>query len=245
MLKFVTFNVNGLRSAWAKGLRSVLLDINADVVLLQEIRCSGDELDEFGIAGYDSFFCPSKVPGRGGVGAFSRIPVLSVYEGLGVPSRAGEGRAMTLKFEKFFLVNVYAPAGSTSENPEEEKAAWFDDLRKMVSFLESKKPVVICGDLNIVSPIFGPSFGRNPRFVYEDAAAFHRLLNVGFFDAWYISGALDTYITWVPYGLSEACGQRLDYFLVSNRLFDKMGPLSVLDVKGISDHRPVELVINI
>ena len=245
MKKFVTFNVNGLRSAWTKGLRSVLLDINADVILLQEIRCSGEDLDEFGIAGYESYFCPSNVPGRGGVGAFSRIPVLNVFEGLGVPSRAGEGRVMTLKFDSFFLVNVYAPAGSTSEDPEEEKAAWFDDFRKMVSFFERKKPVVICGDLNIVSPLCGPSYSRNLRVVYEDAAAFRRLLNVGFMDAWFISGALDTYVTWVPYGLPEACGQRLDYFLVSNLLLNKMGPLSVLDVKGISDHRPVVLYLDI
>ncbi len=243
--KLMTFNVNGIRSAWGKGLRSVIRSLDVDVACLQEIRCQGENLDSYGIAGFESYFCSSKKLGYGGVGAFSRVPVLNIFEGLGVPEWDGEGRVMILEFEDFFLVNVYMPALGFDPKKETESAARFDQLRKVATYLESRKPVVICGDLNILSL----SFYVHHRLIFDETPeyqrAFVRLLDAGYEDVWLMQHPTSFGSSWVPYGLKLGHRCRMDYFLVSERLLGKVCSCEIHDICGLSDHRPVILELDV
>ena len=241
--KLMTFNVNGIRSAWGKGLRSVIRSLDVDVACLQEIRCQDENLDSYGIAGFESYFCPSSKLGYAGVGVFSRIPVLKFYNGL--TSFEWDGRVMIVEYEEYYVVNVYLLAADPDWDNDYVRARWISKLQEVVVFLESMKPVIICGDLNVDGYLTYSTHRVVTSLTSLPYRAFVCLLNAGYEDVWLMQHPSHKGATWFRYGASRSFGCRLDYFLVSERLLGKVCSCEIHDICGLSDHRPVILELDV
>ena len=251
-MKLVTMNVNGLHSAWERGLKQYVRDLDADVFCMQEIRTS-ENLELRFIPGYGEYFLPSSKKGRAGVGAFIKEEPLSVSGGFDMEGSFEEGRAMTIEMEKFYIVNVYAYAAGERLEMLGVKLGWMAALREHVAALMKAKPVIVCGDLNVAITDFDlpGSLNREER---ESAAGattserlwIARLLEKGLVDAWQIAHPKKRGVSWTPYWVrrnNEIYGWRLDYFLVSEELLEKVRSCEILDRTDLSDHRAVMLDI--
>ena len=247
-MKIISFNINGLISAWEKGLWGYIQKTDADIFCVQETRTTDFRST---LRGYDDYLCPSNRPGYAGVGIFTRIPPLNIYKGLGVTTRLEEGRAITFEGESFYLVNVYAPVTGGDLERIKEKVSWMNDLRAYVRYLRQLKPVIVCGDLNIAAfPYELPIPVKNEisaGSAGSERAALYKLMNEGYWDAW---GTLNRGVhdaTWSPYFVSavgrQTAGWRLDYFLVQQSLLPKVLNCENLPFTDMSDHRPISLEI--
>lgn len=249
-MKFISWNVNGLRAALNKGFNDIFSDIDADFFCLQETKLQEGQTD-FAPDGYSSYWNYAEKKGYSGVAIFSRHTPLSVTKGIGIPGHDNEGRVLTLEFAQFYLVTVYTPNSQDGLRRLDYRGEWDEAFRAYVMSLDKAKPVIICGDLNVAHKeidLKNPKTNRkNPGFTDAERNAFTRLLDSGFVDTFrhFFPDTADAY-TWWSYRFrarEKNAGWRIDYFIVSQRLGGRVAQASIHpDIQG-SDHCPVSLVL--
>ena len=248
-LKLVSWNVNGLRAVAGKGFAQIFDELDADCVCLQETKLQKGQIDlEF--LGYTSYWNYADKPGYSGTVIYTRKPVLSVSYGLGIDEHDHEGRVVTVEFEDFYLVNVYVPNSQDGLRRLDYRMNWEDAFRGFVKSLESKKPVVVCGDMNVAHEeidLKNPSTNHfNAGFSDEERSKFTELLGSGFIDTWRFQHPDEVKYSWWSYrggARFRNAGWRIDYFLVSESLREHIFSTEILnDITG-SDHCPVVLCL--
>ncbi|MBR1594588.1 MAG: exodeoxyribonuclease III [Alloprevotella sp.] len=249
-MKLISWNVNGLRACDGKGFRDIFAQLDADVFCVQETKMQAGQLD-IAFPGYESYWDYAEKKGYSGTAVFSRVKPLSVRQGIGVDEHDHEGRAVTLEFEDFFLVNVYVPNSQDGLRRLDYRMRWEDDFRAYVQELDKQKPVVICGDMNVAHreiDLKNPDTNhRNAGFTDEERAKMTDLLGAGFTDTFrYFFPELEGAYSWWSYrggARQRNAGWRIDYFLCSDRMRTRLvGAAIHSDIMG-SDHCPVELLI--
>lgn len=248
-VKLVSWNVNGLRAVAGKGFAQIFDELDADCVCLQETKLQKGQIDlEF--LGYTSYWNYADKPGYSGTVIYTRNPVLSVNYGLGVDEHDHEGRVVTLEFEDFYLVNVYVPNSQDGLRRLDYRMNWEDAFRGFVKSLESKKPVVVCGDMNVAHEeidLKNPSTNHfNAGFSDEERSKFTELLGSGFIDTWRFQHPDEVKYSWWSYrggARFRNAGWRIDYFLVSESLREHIFSTEILNDIAGSDHCPVVLCL--
>ena len=249
-MKFISWNVNGLRACCEKGFRESFKALNADFFCLQETKMQAGQLDiEFD--GYKSWWNYADKKGYSGTAVFSRHEPLSVSYGMGIDEHDHEGRVITLEMPGFYLVNVYTPNSQDGLARLDYRMTWEDDFRNYLLGLEKSKPVIVCGDLNVAHKeidLKNPKTNRrNAGFTDEERGKFTELLGSGFIDTFrhFYPDATGIY-SWWSYRFrsrEKNAGWRIDYFLVSEGLRDRLAGAGIHNEIFGSDHCPVELDI--
>ena len=249
-MKFISWNVNGLRACCEKGFRESFKALNADFFCLQETKMQAGQLDiEFD--GYKSWWNYADKKGYSGTAVFSRHEPLSVSYGMGIDEHDHEGRVITLEMPGFYLVNVYTPNSQDGLARLDYRMTWEDDFRNYLLGLEKSKPVIVCGDLNVAHKeidLKNPKTNRrNAGFTDEERGKFTELLGSGFIDTFrhFYPDATGIY-SWWSYRFrsrEKNAGWRIDYFLVSEGLRDRLAGAGIHNEIFGSDHCPVELNI--
>lgn len=252
MMKLVSWNVNGLRACCDKGFREVFAHLDADFFCLQETKMQEGQLD-LRFEGYQSYWNYAEKKGYSGTAIFTRHQPLSVTYGIGVEEHDREGRVITLEMDQFYLITVYVPNSQDGLKRLGYRMTWEDDFLAYLKTLEANKPVVVCGDLNVAHreiDLKNPKSNRkNAGFTDEERGKFTRWLEAGFTDTFrhFYPEQKDIY-SWWSYRFKareKNAGWRIDYFVTSASLDDKLVDARIhTDVLG-SDHCPVELVLNI
>ena len=248
-VKLVSWNVNGLRAVAGKGFAQIFDELDADCVCLQETKLQKGQIDlEF--LGYTSYWNYADKPGYSGTVIYTRKPVLSVSYGLGVDEHDHEGRVVTLEFEDFYLVNVYVPNSQDGLRRLDYRMRWEDAFRGFVKSMESRKPVVVCGDMNVAHEeidLKNPSTNHfNAGFSDEERSKFTELLGSGFFYTWRFQHPDEVKYSWWSYrggARFRNAGWRIDYFLVSESLREHIFSTEILNDIAGSDHCPVVLCL--
>lgn len=246
-MKLISWNVNGLRACAGKGFGESFKALNADVVCLQETKMQAGQLDlEFD--GYESYWNYADKKGYSGTAIYTRIKPLSVSNDIGIDEHDHEGRVITMEFDDFYLVCVYVPNSQDELKRLTYRMKWEDDFRSYVSRLAEKKGVVICGDLNVAHndiDIKNPASNRhNAGFTDEERGKFNALLDAGFVDSWRMLNPDTVKYSWWSYRFKARernAGWRIDYFIVSESLKDRISGAEIHNEIFGSDHCPVEL----
>ncbi len=249
-IKFISWNVNGIRACCDKGFREAFKQLDADFFCLQETKMQEGQLD-LQFEGYQSYWNYAEKKGYSGTAIFTRHQPLSVSYGIGVEEHDHEGRVVTLEMENFYLVTVYVPNSQDELRRLDYRMTWEDAFLAYIKQLEAKKPVVFCGDLNVAHQeidLKNPKTNRrNAGFTDEERAKFSHLLSTGFTDTfrYFYPDRKDIY-SWWSYRFKareKNAGWRIDYFITSEALNDKLVDAKIhTEVYG-SDHCPVELVM--
>ena len=248
MLKFVSWNVNGLRACAGKGFADVFNALDADFFCLQETKMQEGQLD-LSFLGYQSYWNYAEKKGYSGTAIYTRHTPLSVTYGMGVEEHDHEGRIITLEMDYFYLVTVYTPNSQDELRRLDYRMVWEDDFRCFLNKLAAKKPVIVCGDMNVAHEeidIKNPKTNRrNAGFTDEEREKMTLLLDSGFTDTFrYFYPDLANVYSWWSYRFharENNTGWRIDYFLTSKALDDKLVDAKIhTDIFG-SDHCPVEL----
>ena len=248
-IKFVSWNVNGLRAVCGKGFAEFFESFDADFVCLQETKLQEGQIDlEF--LGYQSYWNYAEKKGYSGTAIYTRRTPLSVSYGIGIPEHDHEGRVITLEMENFYLVNVYVPNSQDGLRRLDYRMTWEDAFRKYLTGLAAHKGVVACGDMNVAHEeidLKNPSTNRqNAGFTDEERGKMTELLTAGFTDTWRFQHPDEVKYSWWSYRMNARernAGWRIDYFLVSEQLRPRVLSTDILnDVFG-SDHCPVTLVL--
>lgn len=252
MMKFVSWNVNGIRACCDKGFREAFLRLDADFFCLQETKMQAGQLD-LQFEGYQSYWNYAEKKGYSGTAIFTRHQPLSVAYGIGVEEHDHEGRVITLELDSFYLVTVYVPNSQDGLRRLAYRMSWEDEFLAYLKSLEEKKPVVVCGDLNVAHQeidLKNPKTNRrNAGFTDEERAKFTYWLNAGFTDTfrYFYPNQKDIY-SWWSYRFKareKNAGWRIDYFVTSAILNDKLVDAKIhTDIYG-SDHCPVELMMEL
>ena len=246
-MKFVSWNVNGLRAVAGKGFADIFTGFDADFVCLQETKLQEGQIDmEF--LGYQSYWNYAEKKGYSGTAVYTRHTPLSVRYGFGIPEHDTEGRVITLEYGSFFLVCAYVPNSQDGLRRLDYRMQWEDALRAHLTALDKTKPVIYCGDLNVAHEeidLKNPATNHlNAGFSDEERAKFTELLAAGFTDSWRYQHPEEVKYSWWSYRMNARernAGWRIDYFVVSNRLAEKIVATDIRnDIFG-SDHCPVEL----
>ena len=250
-MKFISWNVNGLRACDGKGFRERFTELDADFFCLQETKMQEGQLD-ITFPGYTSYWNYADKKGYSGTAIFSRHEPLGVTYGIGIDEHDHEGRVITLGMPDFYLVTVYTPNSQDGLRRLDYRMDWEDAFRSYLKALDEKKPVIVCGDLNVAHQeidLKNPKSNRkNAGFTDEEREKFTVLLSEGFTDTWRTLNpdVRDVY-SWWSYRFSareKNAGWRIDYFLVSNRLMPNVTDARIhTDIYG-SDHCPVEVDIS-
>ena len=250
MYKFISWNVNGLRAVCGKGFADIFTELDADFFCLQETKLQEGQID-LDFLGYKSYWNYADKKGYSGTAIFTKHEPLSVSYGLGIDQHDHEGRVITLEMEDFYLVCVYTPNSQDGLKRLDYRMEWEDDFRAYVKELAAKKGVVICGDLNVAHQdidLKNPQNNHyNPGFTDEERGRFITLLKSGFIDTFrhFYPDQRDIY-SWWSYRFQarqKNVGWRIDYFLASENLKDRLrGAVIHTEIFG-SDHCPVELTI--
>jgi exodeoxyribonuclease-3 len=250
-MKFISWNVNGLRACAAKGFDDIFTALDADFVCLQETKMQQGQLD-ISFPGYTSYWNSAEKKGYSGTAVFTRLEPLSVSYGMGIDEHDHEGRIITLEMDGFFLVNVYTPNSQDGLRRLDYRMKWEDDFRSFLGALAGRKPVVVCGDLNVAHKeidIKNPSANRrNAGFTDEERDKFSTLLESGFTDSWRSLNPTAVKYSWWSYRFNARAnnaGWRIDYFLVSNALAPRISGADIHNEIFGSDHCPVELVLDL
>lgn len=246
-MKLISWNVNGLRACAGKGFRESFKALDADVVCLQETKMQAGQLDlEFD--GYESYWNYADKKGYSGTAIYTRVKPLSVSNDIGIDEHDHEGRVITMEFDDFYLVCVYVPNSQDELKRLTYRMKWEDDFRSYVSGLAEKKGVVICGDLNVAHndiDIKNPASNRhNAGFTDEERGKFNALLNAGFVDSWRMLNPDTVKYSWWSYRFKARernAGWRIDYFIVSESMKDRISGAEIHNEIFGSDHCPVEL----
>ena len=247
-MKLVSWNVNGLRACLGKGFLDFFSAADADAVCLQETKMHQEQAD-LELPGYQQFWNSAEKKGYSGTAVFTRVPPLNVTYGIGMAEHDSEGRVITVEYEPFYLVNCYTPNAQRELARLEYRMKWEDDFRAYLMSLDAKKPVVLCGDLNVAHQeidLKNPKTNRrNAGFSDEERAKMTELLAGGFVDTFRalypdLTGAY-TWWSYLRRARDTNAGWRIDYFIVSERLRGAVHDSRIrADVMG-SDHCPVEL----
>ena len=250
MLKFISWNVNGLRAVAGKGFADIFRDLDADFFCLQETKLQEGQLD-IAFDGYTSYWNYAEKKGYSGTAIFTRHTPLSVSYGIGIADHDLEGRVITLEMQDFYLITVYTPNSQDGLKRLDYRMNWEDDFRNYLLRLDQTKPVIVCGDLNVAHQeidLRNPKTNRkNPGFTDQEREKFTALLNSGFIDTFrhLHPDTTDAYSWWSYRFQARAknAGWRIDYFVTSQRLAQSINDASILsDIMG-SDHCPVQLII--
>lgn len=247
-MRLISWNVNGLRAVVKKGFEDLFYGLEADVFCLQETKLQEGQLELY-LAGYEHYWNYAEKKGYSGTAVFTKKTPISVAYGLGIAEHDTEGRALTLEFEEYYLVCVYTPNSQDELKRLPYRMSWEDAFRDYVCELDAKKPVVICGDLNVAHEeidLKNPKTNRgNPGFSDEERAKFSELLDAGFTDTFrYLYPDTEGAYSWWSYRMNareKGVGWRIDYFLVSDRLRDKIDKAFICSEIFGSDHCPVGL----
>ena len=249
-MKLVSWNVNGLRACMGKGFLDFLRDADADIVCLQETKMQREQAD-FSIDGYEEYWNSAEKKGYSGTAVFTRRSPLSVACGLGIPEHDTEGRVITAEYPDFYLVNVYTPNSQRELTRLSYRMEWEDAFREYLKALDQKKPVIACGDMNVAHreiDLKNPKTNQqNAGFTKEERQKMTDLLNSGFLDSFRllypdVTGAYSWW-SYMFHAREKNAGWRIDYFLVSERLRDRIADSRIdTDVFG-SDHCPIELIL--
>ena len=250
-MKFISWNVNGLRACRDKGFAQSFASLDADFFCLQETKLQHGQID-LAFDGYQSFWNYADKKGYSGTAIFTRHTPLSVSYGLGIDQHDHEGRVITLEMPRFYLVTAYVPNSQDELRRLDYRMTWDDDFRHYLTTLAASKPVVVCGDLNVAHreiDLRNPSSNRrNPGFTDEERAKFGQLLDAGFTDTFrhFFPDATGAYSWWSYrfHAREKNAGWRIDYFLVSDALVPALRSASIRSEIFGSDHCPVELVID-
>lgn len=247
-MKLISWNVNGLRACEGKGFSEIFKQLNADFFCLQETKMQAGQLD-LQFEGYQSYWNYAEKKVYSGTAIFTRHQPLNVTYGLGIDEHDHEGRVITLEMDTFYLVTVYTPNSQDGLKRLDYRMKWEDDFRRYLLMLDEKKPVIVCGDLNVAHKeidLKNPKTNRkNAGFTDEERGKFTTLLESGFTDSFrYFYPDMENIYSWWSYRFSaraKNAGWRIDYFVVSNRLTDSLAGAKIhTDIMG-SDHCPVEL----
>ncbi|MBQ2482906.1 MAG: exodeoxyribonuclease III [Bacteroidales bacterium] len=251
-MKLISWNVNGLRACEGKGFSDIFKKLDADIFCLQETKMQAGQLDmEF--AGYQSFWNYAEKKGYSGTAIFTRISPLKASYGIGIEEHDHEGRVITLEFESFFMVCVYTPNSQEELKRLDYRMKWEDDFRAYLTGLDKRKPVIVCGDMNVAHKeidLKNPKTNHNNAgFTDQEREKFTLLLEAGFTDTWrHFHPDMEGVYSWWSYRFQSRqrnTGWRIDYFLTSNSLKDRLKDAKIhTDILG-SDHCPVELDIDI
>ena len=250
-MKFISWNVNGLRACFGKGdFEKAFEALDADFFCLQETKMQSGQLDlEF--PGYESYWNFAEKKGYSGTAIYTRIKPLSVTYGMGVEEHDHEGRVICLEYGDFYLVCAYVPNSQDGLRRLDYRMKWEDDFRAYLSSLAAVKPVIMCGDLNVAHEeidIKNPDTNRrNAGFTDEERGKFSELLSAGFTDSWRKLNPDVVKYSWWSYRFharEKNVGWRLDYFVVSDALWPRVTGAEIHNEIFGSDHCPVELDID-
>ena len=250
MLKFISWNVNGLRAVVGKGFKEIFTDLDADFFCLQETKLQEGQID-LSFDGYTSYWNYAEKKGYSGTAIFTRHKPQAVTYGIGIDNHDLEGRVITLEMEDFFLVTAYTPNSQDGLKRLDYRMSWENDFRNYLLQLDQKKPVILCGDLNVAHKeidLKNPKNNRmNPGFTDQEREQFTTLLDAGFTDSYrHFYPDTEGAYSWWSYRFqarAKNAGWRIDYFVVSNRLCQRMQNASILNEIFGSDHCPVELIL--
>ena len=251
-MKLISWNVNGLRAAVTKGFMESFNELDADIFCLQETKLQPDQIS-LELPGYEQYWNSAVKKGYSGTAVFTRIKPLSVTNGIGIEEHDQEGRVITAEYENFYLVCCYTPNSQRELARLEYRMTWEDAFRNYLLELDKKKPVILCGDLNVAHQeidLKNPKTNRkNAGFSDEERAKMTELLAAGFTDTFrhLYPDAIEQYSWWSYMGKARErnTGWRIDYFITSKRLDDKIQEAKIHQQIFGSDHCPVELVIDL
>lgn len=251
-MKLISWNVNGIRACCDKGFREAFKSLDADFFCLQETKMQEGQLD-LAFDGYTSYWNYAEKKGYSGTAIFTRHQPLSVTYGLEIEHHDKEGRVITLEMENFYLVTVYTPNSQDGLKRLDYRMTWEDDFRNYLLELDKKKPVIVCGDLNVAHKeidLKNPKTNRmNAGFTDQEREKFQILLDSGFIDTFrFFYPDMESIYSWWSYRFKareKNAGWRIDYFLASKRLADKLTGAKIhTEIYG-SDHCPVEVTIDL
>ena len=247
-MRFISWNVNGLRAVMKKGFEDIFWSFNADFICLQETKLQAGQI-ELDFPGYESYWCYADKKGYSGTAVFTRHTPLSVGYNLEQSEHCTEGRVITLEYESFYLVCVYTPNAQDELKRIDYRMAWEDDFRAHLVALDAKKPVIVCGDMNVAHEEIDlknpkPNVGK-PGFSDEERGKFTELLDAGFIDTFrtLYPDRRDAF-SWWSYRMAARernVGWRIDYFVVSERLRGDIKDAYIFPEVMGSDHCPVGL----
>lgn len=250
-MKLISWNVNGLRACCDKGFREAFQTLDADFFCLQETKMQEGQLD-LSFEGYTSYWNYAEKKGYSGTAIFTRLKPLNVTYGLGIDVHDHEGRVITLEMDNLYLVTVYTPNSQDGLKRLDYRMTWEDDFRNYLLELDKKKPVLVCGDLNVAHKeidLKNPKTNRmNAGFTDQEREKFQILLDAGFIDTFrYFYPEQTGIYSWWSYRFKareKNAGWRIDYFLASRRLADKLESAQIHTEIFGSDHCPVEVTLN-
>ena len=251
-MRLISWNVNGLRAVVNKGFYEIFEKLNSDIFCIQETKMQEGQLD-IDFDGYYKFFNSAEKKGYSGTAIFTKIKPLTITNGIGIEEHDKEGRVITLEFENFYLVNCYTPNAQRELTRLEYRMIWEDDFRKYLNKLNEVKPVILCGDLNVAHneiDLKNPKTNvGNAGFTNEERGKMTELLDSGFVDSfrYLYPDKKDSYSWWSYMGRAREknVGWRIDYFVVSDNIKDKIQEAKIYPEIFGSDHCPVELEINL
>lgn len=249
-MKLISWNVNGLRACMNKGFKDFMDSVDADIFCVQETKMQREQAT-FVFDGYEEYWNSAEKKGYSGTAVFSKTKPLNVSYGLGIEEHDKEGRVITAEFQDFYLVNVYTPNAQRGLERLDYRMVWEDVFRRYVKELDEKKPVIICGDLNVAHneidlKNFKTNVG-NAGFTYEERGKMTELLESGFVDSFrYLYPDKTGAYSWWSYmfkAREKNAGWRIDYFIVSKKLADRIEDAVIYPEVMGSDHCPVGLLL--
>lgn len=249
-MKFISWNVNGIRACITKGFEERFYELDADIFCLQETKCQQGQV-KLELPGYHQYWNYANRRGYSGTAIFTKREPLSAVYGIGIEEHDKEGRVITLEFEEYYFVTVYTPNSQSELRRLEYRMKWEEDFLAYLLKLQEKKPVICCGDLNVAHQeidLKNPKTNRkNAGFTDEERACFTRALESGFIDTFrYFYPDKEGVYSWWSYRFrarEKNAGWRIDYFLVSSRFIDRVKSASILNEVFGSDHCPVMIEI--
>lgn len=249
-MKLISWNVNGLRACVKKGFEEYFNEMDADIFCVQETKLQEGQID-FSPEGYSGYWNYADKKGYSSTAVFTKAEPISVVNGIGIDEHDHEGRVITLEFDEYYLVNVYTPNSKRELERLAYRQVWEDDLRAYLKDLDTKKPVILCGDLNVAHKEIDIKNSKTNKksagFTDEEREKMTVLLDSGFTDSfrYFYPDKEDMYSWWSYMGNARArnTGWRIDYFIVSDRLGSKLDDADIHMNRLGSDHCPVELTL--
>jgi exodeoxyribonuclease-3 len=249
-MKIISWNINGLRAVLKKGFTDFVEKEKPDIISLQEIKVLPEQIPDFKLDGYQLFWNPAQKKGYSGTAIFSKINPLNSAKGIGIDEYDSEGRLIINEYDGFYLANTYVPNSQRGLARLDFRLKWDKYLRTYLAGLDQKKPVILCGDLNVAHKeidLANPQINRdNAGFTKQERDNFTELLNSGFIDTFrHFCDQPNRYTWWSNYygARSRNIGWRIDYFVISNKIISDIETSQIhADVHG-SDHCPISLEI--
>ena len=249
-MKLISWNVNGIRACVQKGFLDFFNEVDADIFCIQESKLQEGQIN-LELEGYHQYWNYAEKKGYSGTAIFTKKEPISVYYGLGIEEHDREGRVITLEFEDFYMITVYTPNSQNGLARLDYRMKWEEDFKNYLKNLEKTKPVIVCGDLNVAHKeidLKNPTTNRkNAGFTDEEREKFTELLNAGFIDTFrYFYPDTKGIYSWWSYRFNARknnAGWRIDYFMTSESLKDRLEDAKIDTTVLGSDHCPVELIL--